>query len=101
MSETVEQMRDRLLPGVLTYVKIEGLSEAGIASAALRFGILAARAERDAETAARALEDAADGLDADPASALWEMWDSVGRDFTTPVDWLRARAQAIREGKTE
>lgn len=37
--ETVEQARDRLLPSTLAYAKCEGLSEVGIASAALRFGI--------------------------------------------------------------
>lgn len=37
--ETVEQMRDRLLPGVLAYASLEGLTEAGVASAALRIGI--------------------------------------------------------------
>lgn len=42
--ETVEQARDRLMPQVLAYARMEGLSEVGIASAALRIGITDARA---------------------------------------------------------
>lgn len=46
-SETVTEMRDRLVDDVMTYAKIEGLSEMGIAQAALRMGITAQRnAER-------------------------------------------------------
>jgi hypothetical protein len=41
--ETMEQMRDRLLPAVLAYAKSESLTEVGIAQAALRIGITAAR----------------------------------------------------------
>jgi len=37
--ETPEQIRDRLLPEVLAYAKNEGLSEVGVAQAALRIGI--------------------------------------------------------------
>ncbi|ANJ26799.1 hypothetical protein [Agromyces aureus] len=52
------------------------------------------------EVRAKALEEAADGLAADPAAKSWELWDSDRREYCTPIDWLRVRATATREGRS-
>lgn len=50
----------------------------------------------EAEIGARALDEAADVLDSDHASSLWEMWDPIAQEHRTPVDWLRDRAARLR-----
>lgn len=59
----------------------------------------AALAAHDEEVARKALTDAADWLDLDPASALWEMWNVERAEYSTPTDALRARAEQIGENR--